>query len=694
MMRLFRYSRSRWEALNLRQKLSVAFVAMTLFPLLLSAAFTEWETTVLMRKFVFDRNKNLALNIAHDVDQLFAEKIRMMKVVVADPDFRSMQPARQTAVLQEMVKTYEGIHIAAVIDPAGRQIARSDGLAVAVSIDYSDRGYFAQVLKSQTTAISDVLVSKSAGWPGVVIAEPIFGEDRSVRGLLLVNIGLSSIIRMIENALVDQQGYVYVVNKSGKVIIHTDPMQLMPEEKFCRPPAERALAGDSGWLEYECGGQSILAGYSFLPHTGWGLIAERSLAAAMAEVRDVQKANVFIIVLAILLAILTSLSIAQAIAGRIGEISQASLRVAAGDFKTRLIIERTDEIGKLADNFNQMTEQLAQRTADLCASEARFRSLVENVNVGVYQSSIEEDGRFIQVNPAMVQMFDYPAMVLLLKVPLSQLYHDAADRRYFLSELEQKGFVKNQECLMRRYSGETFWCSRSAVARKDKDGKIQWIEGVVEDITERKLAETLMRKAKEELEVQVAARTHELTILNEELHRLSLSDGLTGIGNRRSLDELLEREWKRAEREQMTLAILMIDLDFFKLFNDTYGHLAGDECLKKVAVTIQCMIKRTTDFVGRYGGEEFAVILPATDASGAMRVGEKIRFAVETLAIPHQCSLLGGVVTVSIGVASRVPERHSKATVLLEAADQALYRAKLAGRNQVAISDGPAEHVS
>jgi len=693
-IRLFRYSRSRWEALNLRQKLSVAFVAMTLFPLLLSAAFTEWETTVLMRQFVFDRNKNLALNIAHDVDQLFAEKIRMMKVVVADPDFRSMQPARQTAVLQEMVKTYEGIHIAVVIDPAGRQIARSDGLAVAVSIDYSDRGYFAQVLQNQTTAISEVLVSKSAGWPGVVIAEPIFGEDRSVRGLLLVNIGLSSIIRMIENALVDQQGYVYVVNTSGKVIIHTDPMQLKPEETFCRPPAERALAGDSGWLEYECGGQSILAGYSFLPNTGWGLVAERSLAAAMAEVNDAQKANVFIIVLAILLAILTSLSIAQAIAGRIGEISQASLRIAAGDFKTRLKIERTDEIGKLADNFNLMTEQLAQRTADLCASEARFRSLVENVNIGVYQSSIEEDGRFIQVNPAMVQMFDYPAMVLLLKVPLSQLYHDAADRQYFLNQLKQKGFVKNQECLMRRYSGEPFWCSRSAVARKDEDGNIQWIEGVVEDITERKLAETLMRKAKEELEVQVAARTHELTVLNEELHRQSLSDGLTGIGNRRSLDELLEREWKRAEREQSSLAILMIDLDFFKLFNDTYGHLAGDECLKKVAVTIQNMIKRTTDFVGRYGGEEFAVILPATDASGAMRVGEKIRVAVETLAIPHQCSLLGGVVTVSIGVASRVPARHSKATVLLEAADQALYRAKLAGRNQVAISDGPAEYVS
>ena len=178
-----------------------------------------------MRRFVFERNRSLALNIAHDVDQLFAEKIRMMKVVVTDPAFRSMQVDHQTKVLQEMVANYADIHISVVIDSSGRQVARSDGLPVAPVIDYSDRGYFAQVMQNKKTAVSDVLVSKSAGWPGVVIAEPIFGEDRSVRGLLVVNIGLSSIIRMIDAALVDQQSYVYVVNKAGQVIIHTDPLQ-------------------------------------------------------------------------------------------------------------------------------------------------------------------------------------------------------------------------------------------------------------------------------------------------------------------------------------------------------------------------------------------------------------------------------------------------------------------------------------
>ena len=688
MIRLFRWSRSRWDSLNLRRKLSVAFVLMTLTPLVLSSVFTEWETTKLMRRFVFERNRSLALNIAHDVDQLFAEKIRMMKVVVTDPAFRSMQVDHQTKVLQEMVANYADIHISVVIDSSGRQVARSDGLPVAPVIDYSDRGYFAQVMQNKKTAVSDVLVSKSAGWPGVVIAEPIFGEDRSVRGLLVVNIGLSSIIRMIDAALVDQQSYVYVVNKAGQVIIHTDPLQAKPEALICGGPAEKALAGETGWLEYRCDGQSILAGYSYLPNADWGLVTEHTLASAMAEVHDVQKANVFIIILAVLLAVLTSLSIAQTLAGRIGEISQASLRVAAGDFNTRLAVARSDEIGELAANFNRMTEQLAQRTADLCASETKFRSLVENINVGVYQASLEDDGRFIQVNPAMVQMFGYPAMVLLLKVPLREIYFDETDRRYFLDQLQQYGFVRHHECRLRRYGGEPFWCSRSAVLRTDNDGGATWMEGVIEDISERKLAEELMHKTKQDLELQVAERTRELTALNEELHQLSLSDGLTGLGNRRSLDELLEQEWKRARRERSEVAMLMIDLDFFKLFNDTYGHLAGDECLKTVAAAIRRMIQRPTDFAGRYGGEEFSVVLPTTDATGAQQVGERIRRAVESLAIPHQCSLLGGVVTVSVGVAAKVPARDESVQMLVEEADHALYQAKAAGRNRVVLFGG------
>ncbi len=131
----------------------------------------------------------------------------------------------------------------------------------------------------------------------------------------------------------------------------------------------------------------------------------------------------------------------------------------------------------------------------------------------------------------------------------------------------------------------------------------------------------------------------------------------------------------------------MIDIDYFKLYNDTYGHIAGDECLKKVACTLKTVVKRPADFVARYGGEEFAILLPGIDQAGVMIVGEKIRRSVEAMGIEHRPSSLGGKVTVSVGVAVLVPTAAMKQEKLLELADQALYRAKQAGRNQVAMSE-------
>ena len=192
-----------------------------------------------------------------------------------------------------------------------------------------------------------------------------------------------------------------------------------------------------------------------------------------------------------------------------------------------------------------------------------------------------------------------------------------------------------------------------------------------------------LRQAKEELERQVAERTRELTDANQELQRLSLSDALTCIGNRRYQDEFLEREWRRALREQSPLSLVMLDIDYFKLFNDTYGHVAGDDCLRKVAGILTATIQRATDFASRYGGEEFVLVLPATGEQGALTLAEKIRRGVEELAIPHEKSPVAGVVTVSIGVAAIVPMRDSEGSLLLVAADRALYQAKTAGRNQV-----------
>lgn len=160
-------------------------------------------------------------------------------------------------------------------------------------------------------------------------------------------------------------------------------------------------------------------------------------------------------------------------------------------------------------------------------------------------------------------------------------------------------------------------------------------------------------------------------------------DGLTEIHNRRRFDKALEIEWKRALRAGTLLSIVMADIDYFKLYNDNYGHGAGDICLKKVAATLASATKRPSDLVARYGGEEFVIILPETDAKGADVIAERFRSQVECLLIPHEYSLVSGHVTVSVGVACTTPNEGMTPADILAMADRKMYEAKESGRNRV-----------
>lgn len=184
--------------------------------------------------------------------------------------------------------------------------------------------------------------------------------------------------------------------------------------------------------------------------------------------------------------------------------------------------------------------------------------------------------------------------------------------------------------------------------------------------------------------VLARVETHlELKRKSDLLKQLASVDPLTEIGNRRQLDDCLHREWRAASRRQHELALVMIDIDQFKLFNDTYGHSAGDRCLRRVAQAISSSVRRGEDYLARFGGEEFAVVLPGTNEEGALVVAEKVRSSVEALAIPHSASSVSSQVTVSVGVAVTVPQRGDSIESLIEAADRQLYRAKDGGRNRV-----------
>jgi two-component system, cell cycle response regulator len=170
---------------------------------------------------------------------------------------------------------------------------------------------------------------------------------------------------------------------------------------------------------------------------------------------------------------------------------------------------------------------------------------------------------------------------------------------------------------------------------------------------------------------------------NQELHLQANLDSLTKIANRRRFDEYFTQEWSRCARDRQMLSLILCDVDFFKAYNDNYGHQAGDICLTQVAEGMNSVIKRATDLLARYGGEEFAIVLPATDSDGALKVAEEIRTAIKHLKIAHTFSGVSEYVTLSLGVASVIPDRNLSFESLIACADRALYEAKQLGRDRV-----------
>lgn len=187
------------------------------------------------------------------------------------------------------------------------------------------------------------------------------------------------------------------------------------------------------------------------------------------------------------------------------------------------------------------------------------------------------------------------------------------------------------------------------------------------------------------IELQVARQKAETAC--SELLRLVNLDGLTEIANRRCFDQHLSQEWRRLAREQAPLSLVLCDIDYFKSYNDFYGHQAGDKCLKQIAQLIARIAKRPADLVARYGGEEFAVILPNTDAQGAVLVAKLICSGIERLSIPHAKSRVSTVVTASVGISTQVPHHDTSVASLITAADRSLYTAKKQGRNTYKLYD-------
>jgi diguanylate cyclase (GGDEF)-like protein/PAS domain S-box-containing protein len=345
------------------------------------------------------------------------------------------------------------------------------------------------------------------------------------------------------------------------------------------------------------------------------------------------------------------------------------------------------EIDRLLERIHQLEKEnrlLTETCNTLSATQAALENLIGASNEKllaaemlsmeleqVFSSSadatwvVRQDGVVVRANQAMLQFIGKPQDEVvgrrcrdLLDVCICRdgaCPLPAANRHPSFHEYDI-------ECRDERGETEYFLMSTSSLVTLDGS---PGIVAQFKDITLRKRAEEALERA------------------NVALERLARIDGLTQVANRRTFDEALAREWQRLSREKAPLSLVLCDIDCFKKYNDHYGHQDGDECLRRVARTLSTCARRAADMLARYGGEEFVFLLPRTTLEGARMIAEKARLDVEEMGLRHEASVVKPVVTLSLGAAAVVPDAVSDPETLLKAADEALYRAKEAGRNRV-----------
>jgi diguanylate cyclase (GGDEF)-like protein/PAS domain S-box-containing protein len=309
---------------------------------------------------------------------------------------------------------------------------------------------------------------------------------------------------------------------------------------------------------------------------------------------------------------------------------------------------------------------------------AFFKTIFDNAAMGIGIADI--NGVPVQSNKALLDMLGYTHEELIQHKFADFTHPDDINEDLSLMEdlIEDKISSYTLEKRYIKKTGEIIWAKLTVSLIRDSLGKPEFVVAMIENITEAK-------KSMEELEESrraVVDINNKLIKLNEKLERLSLCDGLTGINNRRSFDEYLDKEWKRSYREGSPLSLILIDIDYFKNYNDTHGHQEGDSCLKKVAKELENLIMRPGDMVARYGGEEFGVILPNTDEKGAEYIAEILRTGIRSLKIRNEQSEADDFITISLGVTTTIPQEHSSVYELIGKADSALYMAKQQGRNR------------
>ncbi|MDJ0597734.1 MAG: diguanylate cyclase [Crocosphaera sp.] len=328
--------------------------------------------------------------------------------------------------------------------------------------------------------------------------------------------------------------------------------------------------------------------------------------------------------------------------------------------------------------FIEISQQFQQQIP--LESHLLYEAIAVTNNSIIITDATASDYPIVYVNPGFEAMTGYSFEEVAGK---NCRFLQGSDRQQPQLEQIRHCLHHGQAChvTLRNYrkDGSLFWNEISLSPIKDESDNIIYYIGVQTDVTDKKRA----NEQQERYEASLQKMNRELHELNQKLYRLANMDGLTEVANRRCFDETLEQEWRRLSREKKPLSLILGDIDYFKRYNDKYGHLGGDDCLKKVAAVMAQATFRPADLVARYGGEEFAVILPNTPEEGAKEVAQRILDSLRKLRIPHQASDVKPYVTMSLGLGTITPCLDTDITSFVDQVDEALFEAKKQGRDRL-----------
>ena len=588
-----------------------------------------------------------------------------------------------SAVVRQAEEAHDQVEFISVLTLSGDNACASSAVFDTPGVTARALGLRLDRLPPGTTGFGGLLNGLATDHPLWLLARALHDRpDGAPVGVIAVGLNLSSFARLPAQLSGTALATVDVFDvASGRVVAHGDGGGMA---QTASPADQRLLSAihaspGGGSLETSHDGTRYETGFAVLPATDGqfavaiNLPATQVLATAnrhlLVNAVGLTAAGLATIVLAWLAADYSLLRPIHRLVGAAASIGDGQLGVRVGALPGAV-----RELGTLAAKFDAMAEQLHTReeriatiAQTLARSEEHHRLLANNVCDMI--ARFDHSFKLTYMSPACRDMLGYePEELVGLALPNTIMGEDRARVQAELARPLLLG-IDTAACRYRgvHKSGRVVWLEASGRRLADGSGFVT----VVRDVSVQKALETQLEAANRQLRIQV------------------MQDALTGIANRRRFDEMLASEFRRAQRLQEPLGLLMIDIDHFKSLNDTYGHAVGDDWLKAVAMTLDHALRRPGDMVGRYGGEEFAVLLPSTPASGLLIVAERLRAAVAAIALDGRAAGAGPV-TASIGGITFVPALDGASPLAaLEAADAALYDAKNEGRNCVRIARPP-----